>query len=404
MSGLAYEPISYLLKDVLNLSAGAAAVFTAWMTAPFALKPVLGLLSDAVPWAGYRRRSYLFASSLLAGASWLALAFRPTYGYASTLALLTAVNVGIAFSDVLCDAVMVRRGRERSKTGSYQAVQIGTLYLCLVVTGLGGGWMAARLAYRSIFALTSVFPLLIAASTFLVEEKTVAPGGGASRALRNLAGGARDPSAWAAAAVILLWNFLPYQGTSFFYYQTEALGFSKTFIGLLSTVSGASGVLGAALFWRFYGRTVVWRGRAVSFDTASLVRWSVLAGAPLTLLFLGYRGPVSALLVTGLLGAAGVAMRLSLMDLAAKLCPPEGEAASFALFMAVFNLAALGSNTLGGWLYDALKGPLSAGGAMSVLIWLGALTTAACWPLLGRLGLETEPRALLEVDRVALEA
>ena len=56
--------------------------------------------------------------------------------------------------------------------------------------------------------------------------------------------------------------------------------------------------------------------------------------------------------------------------------------------MAVFNLAALGSNTAGGWLYERLGKALpSAHWAMGLLILLGTATTLACWPLLA--GLET---------------
>ncbi len=371
MSGIAYEPISYLLKDALGLGAGAASSFVAWMTLPYTLKPALGALSDAWPLGGYRRRYYLLGSSFLACLSWLVLAWRPSYRYGSTLALLTAVNVGVAFSDVLCDAVMVRQGQDLRKTGPYQAVQIGTLYLSLVLTGIGGGWMAAHLSYRAIFALTALFPFLIGASTFLIDESPEPLSSG--RAWSGLASALKSRGFWAASAVILLWNFLPYQGTCFFYYQSDALGFSKTFIGVLSTVGGAFGVLGAWLYWRLCGRR----------DTLTMVRWSIVYGAPLTMVYLLYRGPLSALAITALLGVLGVAMRLSLMDMVARLCPAGAEATTFALYMALFNLAALASNTAGGKLYDVLRSGLgSPHAAMAALVLLGVGTTLACRPIL----------------------
>src|SRR5437773_890984 len=122
--GIAYESISYLLKDVLRLSAAGSAAAVAVMSFPFLIKPLFGILSDALPLGRRRRVPYLLLSSAAASACWAALAVLNRYPYWLTLTLLTAVNVGIAFADVACDAVMVERGKELAKTGSYQAVQI----------------------------------------------------------------------------------------------------------------------------------------------------------------------------------------------------------------------------------------------------------------------------------------
>jgi len=103
----------------------------------------------------------------------------------------------------------------------------------------------------------------------------------------------------------------------------------------------------------------------------------------LTLLYLFYRGPVTAVVLTAFLGVVNICMRLSLMDLAAKTCPEHGEATAFALFMSVFNLAAWSSNMSGGRIYDLLSpGSLGGHGAMALLIVISAACTLACWPFL----------------------
>src|SRR5688572_8754919 len=68
--GIAYEPIAYLLKDVLRLSPAESAAFTAVMTAPFLLKPLLGALSDAFPLLRRRRLPYMLAASSAAVLGW----------------------------------------------------------------------------------------------------------------------------------------------------------------------------------------------------------------------------------------------------------------------------------------------------------------------------------------------
>lgn len=375
--GIAYEPISFLLKDVLRLSPAESAAFTAVMTAPFLLKPLWGALSDALPFGRRRRLPYLLASASAAVLGWAALASRGSYSYRSTLLLLTLVNLGTAFSDVLCDAVMVERGKLHGRTGTYQAIQIGTLYATLFAAGLGGGWLAQHASYQAVFGLAACVPLLVLASAFLVRES---PAEGPARQARAAAGALgsllRERRFWAACAFILLFNFSPFLGTSFFYHQSEALGFSKVFIGTLASLDGLCGALGALLFARLYGR----------LDARTLVRASVVVGPLATLAYWAYRGPVSGFVVTALYGLAVVLTRLSLMDLLARVCPEGAEATAFAAFMAVFNLAALSSNTVGGALYSAWAPVLGPHAAMAALVAIGAACAASCRLLLRPLG------------------
>ncbi len=388
MIGIAYEPIYFLQKEGLGLSVSQSAVFTAWMTMPFLLKPLLGLWTDAFPIGGRRRVPYLTGAAAATAAGWAVLAFLGDYRYAPTLILLTLVNVGICFSDVLCDGVMVEHGKEQNQTGKFQAAQIGTLYLTLLVTGVGGGWLAQHASYRAVFALTALFPLLILFSARAVPDKSVP---GTRPQARLLAAGLwellRTRSFWATCLLILLFNFSPFKGTAWFYYQVDHLGFSKVFIGTLTSIGGVAGVAGAGLFWRFYNKTLTLFGRRLTLDTAGVLRISVAAGAPLSLLYLAYRGPATAVLLTALFGMAGVFMRLGLMDLAARATPRHAEATVFAIFMSVFNLAAWSSNLAGAKLYESMAtGSGGAYGAMSLLIVIGAASIAACWPLLGPAG------------------
>lgn len=374
MGGLAYEPVSYLLKDSLGLGPAQSASFVAWMTLPLTIKPFFGLLTDLLPWSGKRRAPHLAAVSLLTSAGWLLLAAPKTHRYDSTLALLLLINVGFVLSDIVCDGVMVERGRQRGLTGSYQSVQIGTLYATLILTGLGGGWLSAHASYRGAFLLAAAFPLLTAFSALWIEESGV--GGISETAARGAAGlwaMAHDRRAWGAAAGIFLWSFSPFLGTAQFYYQSAELKLSPLFIGGLSTAGGLAGLAGAAVFGRLAAR---------GGGTGPLARWSILAGAPLSLLYLFYVGPGSVLALTVLFALTGVVFRLAWMDLAARLCPAGAEATGFAAFMAVFNIAATVSNTVGGVLYERLAASHGAYAAMATLSLVGTLGTVAAWPAL----------------------
>ena len=390
--GAAYLPIAYLQKDILHLSAAQSASFTLVMTLPFLLKPLLGLLTDALPVFGRRRVPYVVAASLLACAGWAALAALPAYSYAPTLLLLTGVNVGIALADVVCDAVMVEFGKMSERTGKFQAVQIGVLYASLFASGLGGGWLAEHASYKAVFGLTAVFPLLILVSGLRVPEGRAACASAQAReAVSSLGALLRGRGFWCCCLVIFLFNFNPFLGTAQFYYQSGPLGFSKLYVGMLTSLAGLCGALGAAAFWGAYNRRLRLFGRGLLLDTSALMRGSVVCGAPLALLYIAYLGPWSAAVLTAFFGLAGVFMRLALMDVVAKLSPAHSEATAFALFMAVFNFSALASNTVGGWLYGLWGRGGHEFAAMSALIALAAACTLACWPLLRWIPTAREP-------------
>lgn len=372
--GLAFLPIYYLQQEVLGLGPAQSAMFTLAMTLPPTLKPVLGLLSDALPIRGRRRLAYLRFTPLIACGAWIALATRSEYTYASALGLIVLANLGTVFSDVLCDAVMVERGKRLGKTGAYQAVQIGALYLALTVSGYGGGWLAENVSYQTVFALVAPLPLLVFAAGFLAEDPKVPQGPRLGVVARELWALARNRVFWTVCLIILLWNFIPYAGTAFFYYQSGPLGFTKEFFGGLGSLDTLMGTLGSVVFWRF---------RAPGRDTERLVRAAVVVGAPATLMYLFFVGPVSALIITAVFGLIGLVLRLSLMDLAAQHCPKHLEGTAFALYMAAFNVAASASNTLGAFVYDRaanIHGAPYLG--IAVLVLVAAAAKVACWPLL----------------------
>ncbi|MBI5240868.1 MAG: MFS transporter [Elusimicrobia bacterium] len=375
MAGIVYEPVNYLLKDGLKLSAGETAGFVAWMTAPFLIKPLFGLLTDLVRLPGGLRRPHLVLGALLGSVCWLALALHPAHRYAPLLLLLTAVNFSVVFCDVVCDGVMVQVGKTAGKTGTYQAVQIGTLYATLVLTGLGGGWLSAHASMRTVFILAALFPLLIAGSAVWVEELPAREP--AREGLRSLLGLARRKRFWALCLMMFLWSFYPFLGSAQFYYQSDALRLGPLYIGALSTMGGAAGVAGAA----FFGWTVR------SVGTARFLRAGVLVSGAASLLYLLYVGPISAGLLTVLFGFLGVVFRLALMDMAAQACPKGAAATAFAAYMAVFNLAALASNMAGGCLYDRMRLVFASASdpaycAAAVLILIGSGCTFSCWWLL----------------------
>jgi BT1 family len=364
-AGIAAQPIFFLLKEEMRLSAGDTATFLALVGVAWTIKPLYGLLSDLVPLAGYRRRSYLLVTTVMAGLGWLVLGLLPAYPYGLMLAILGLTGLGLAFTDVLCDAVMVEEGKPRGLTGTFQSIQWGSIYAASLIAGVGGGYLAAHVSYSRTFLLVACFPVLsLAASAYAVREpKTRLDRASVSTTLQALRAGVRSGPLWRAAAFLFLWNFSPSFGVPLEFYMVDVLGISKIRLGLLATIGSGASMLGAAIFARYF------RGAPLK----RLLNLAVGVGVAGTLAYYGLVGWWSAVLLQATVGLVTIVAFLATMDLAARAVPAHAEGTFFAALMSVNNLGTTGSAWLGGRLYDVV--------GLQWLIAISAATTAACWLL-----------------------
>ena len=376
-AGIAAQPIFFLLKDELHLSAAQTAAFLATISIAWGIKPVYGLISDFFPLFGYRRKSYLLLMTGLAAACWLALGSVPTYTYPLTLAVLLWCGFGLAFSDVLCDAVMVETGKPLGMTGRFQAIQWGAINTASVLAGVGGGWLSQHAPYQWTFRLVALFPLISLTTTVLClrESRVRFDRQQVRETVRAVRSAVGSPPLWTAAAFIFLWNFSPSFGTPLEYFEVDTLGFSKIFLGTLSSLNSAAAIVGAIIFSRLSGRIPMRR----------LLTLSVTIGVVSTLAYLGLVGHRSAILLTITTGVIGMIASLATLDLAARSCPARAEGTFFAALMALANLGTAGGNFVGGWLYDAI--------GLTPLIFLSALATAACWAIIPLVRIDSREQA-----------
>ena len=370
--------LQFLLKDKFRFSPADVATFFTIATIPWYIKPVYGLLSDFLPIGGYRRKSYFILAMLVAIGAGLSLGNSAMGTYQLTLALFTLMALGFAFADVLADALMVENGQLLGITGPLQAVQWGSISVALVVVGVAGGYLAEHTPLHIAFRLTAIFP----AVTFLMVFWAVreAPRGSDPEVFRrtwqSVRSGIGSTRLWVVAGFIFFFNFSPSFGPALVFYMTDHLKFSKVFIGSLDSISAASGIVGAALYF-LYGK---------SFPLRRIISWSIGFGVAGTLAYLGLVGHLSAVLIYLAFGSVSLIAQLAFLDLAARACPKEAEGTFFALLMSIFNLGVKGSAIVGGWLYTTV--------GYNWLVLISATFTAAAWLLLPLVKVdELEPRA-----------
>ena len=364
-AGLATQPIFFLLKDEMRLSAAETAAFFALIGIAWNVKPLYGLLSDLVPLLGYRRRSYLLLTTAVAALGWLALGMLPAYNWGVTLAILGLTGLGLAFTDVLCDAVMVEEGKARGLTARFQSIQWAAIYGASLLAGIGGGYLSAHVAYNRTFLLVALFPALsFAASAWAVHEPRTrfdrATVRATAAALRR---GVRSRPLWRAAAFILLWNFSPSFGVPLEYHMVDTLGITKIQLGVLASLGSGAAMLGAVVFGRYATRLAL----------RPLLNVAVAIGVAGTLAYYGLVGWWSAVALTLTVSFVSAVALLATLDLAARAVPRHAEGTFFAALMSVSNLGSTGGESVGGQLY-ALVG-------LPWLIAVSAAATAACWLL-----------------------
>jgi predicted MFS family arabinose efflux permease len=288
------------------------------------------------------------------------------------------MGFGLAFTDVLTDAVMVESGKPRGLTGAFQAAQWASISVATLAVGALGGDLAERRSLPWTFLIAAGFPLIsfVMVATSLREERTRFDAAAFRSTWVSIREAATHREVWVVAGFIFFYDFNPSFGPAFLYYQTDVLHFSQRFIGMLTSLQAGTGIVGALIYAPVSRRVPLKR----------LIVVSIGLGVASTLGYLCYRGPISAVVVDGLWGAVGMIVQLSVLDLAAKACPKKVEGTFFALFASVYNGSVQLSTNLGSRLYDTL--------GFTPLVLISAALTALAWLLV----------PVVEIDRLEAAA
>jgi predicted MFS family arabinose efflux permease len=405
--GLLSQPIKSLLRN-WNYTAASTAWFIAVLSLAWSIKPLYGLLTDFVPFAGSQRRSYLLLTTAVASVSMTAVYLLPLTSERAVLLLLLLLPsaVAIAFSDVVIDAMMVGAGQRHNMTGRLQSVQWACMYAAMILTGVVGGVLSQWGMQQTGFLIAALFcagslvavwllvserphPVAARASGLTATQRDAARAG----ALAGMRQMFRQPGVLAIGAFLFLWNFNPFSSAVLYFYSIGGLHFSEQFVGTLNAWHAAGLLLGSVL----YG--VICRALRTGF----LIHGSIVAGILATIAYWGYRGPTSGVLISLGVGVVYAIGSLIQLDLAARICRPETAGTTFALLMSLSNLSAALSQGFGGSIYEAMATRWGTGSAFQLLVAIGALFTAGCWLLMPILNRAVPSSANAALEPQALE-
>jgi len=359
-------PMTNLLKNTLHESRTATSAFFFLAGLAWYFKPLAGILTDAFPIFGSRRRLYLLASATLGTLVWLSVCFLPV-SYTALLSAMILLGVFMMLASTVVGAVLVETAQSNGASGRLTALRFAVQYGCIVIGALAGGWLATLWFGWTAIACAAVLFLIAPTALLLLKEDPVKANAGeilaaAGRQLKRIA--TAGPM-WAAGGLIALFYIAPGFTTALFYRQQNELHMLPPAQGLLSTAAALSGVAGA-IAYAFACRSL--RLRALLLITLSLAAVSTLG-------YVFYDSVPRAYAIAMANTFCEAMATTALVDLSVRATPRGSEGLGFALMISINNLARLGTDFLGSTMLDKLHLPFST------LVLMNAATSGIAVPL-----------------------
>lgn len=379
--GIIYQPLNYYLKE-LGWTPLQVTAYIAVLNFPWIIKPVFGLVSDFVPLFGYRRKSYLIIASICAILAYGGIARLSDPGEFALLLLLT--SYAMATASTLCGALLAENGQTFRLSGTFVGQQWLWFYIAIMASSFVGGELVERLSALSALqvaaAVAAVAPIAaVLATLFLLSEKKIEVSRTQVRlTFHSLTAALRSAKLYLVALFLFLYAFAPGFGTPLYYFMTDELKFSQSYIGILGSIASAGWIAGALVH-----RWLLWR-----MTSKALLYLSIILGTLSAASFLLLSGEISAAILNFANGAAMMIATIATLTLAADYCPRRAEGFAFAGLMSVMNLAELFANNVGAFLYEHVFAS-----QLGPLIVVSAATTALAAVLVPLLRLDNSGSA-----------
>ena len=361
IEGLPSQGLFYYLKDTLNFSPQKIMVISSITTLAWLVKPVIGYLIDNF----LNKKVWIYISLVLDIILVLVLGLL-SLPLALLIAFLIMNSTDAAFRDVAVDGIMCVEGKKYNATGRIQSIQWISLSLALLLTGIGGGYIAERAGYKVAFLCLIPIYILVALPAIFYKEADAPVIGPRSNLFSDLKKLFAHKKLLIVGLFIFLYKYSPSFGTPLFFIQRDEFRWSKIWIGSLSSISTVFGIIGSLLYYKFSTR----------INIKKWLFFSVFLGAVTTLCYLYYT-PVTAVIYEIIFSLVGMFIFIMLLDFMARESISGLEATSFALLCSISNLALVTSNLSGAFLLPLV--------GLKWLIVLSALTSFLCLPLINKI-------------------
>lgn len=371
-SVLAYIPLRNLLKNDLHLDRTTTATFLFWSGFAWYLKPLAGVLTDAFPILGTRRRSYMLIGTAGVTLGWLATVITP-HAFNPMLTVMTLTGTFMVVVSSAMGGLLVETAQANAASGRLASGRQAISSLCFVIAAPLSGYLAQiNFGWTAAACALGAFILAPVTLAFLKEDyHAPAPLGAALTQFRHIVS-AR--TMWAAAGLMLLFYIAPGTQTALFYRQQNDLHMSTATQGWLTTCTYLAAIATSLAYNRL----------CEHLSLKTLLALGIGAAAFSAIIYVAYTSVTAAFVIDTINGVGYTLAELAFLDLATRATPRGSESLGYSLMLSVRNLALFGTDILGSKLMD------SYGWSFNALVYINAGTTLLALPFVFLL-----PRAIL---------
>jgi len=355
--GLSSLAVTFYYKDTLHLSPSELSFISSLSVIPWLIKPFYGYISDSFPLFGYKRKSYLILSGIISSLGWFGMSILVLQTYNNinykwiSILLLNITSLGMAFSDVLVDAIVVSLSNNKNNiSGTLQSICWSSSSIGAIISSYSSGLLLEKIDKSEIFALTACFPLITAFVGMFIKEKKNNNNNNNYNNKNNfilLKKTLSKKSILLPIIFLVLWQSTPSSGSSFFYFETNELNFKPEFFGKLSLISSISSLFGIYIYNNYLKNISL---REI-FKKISIIGF-IFGLTPLILVthtnrILGLPDEIFAIGDDIILSIIGQIAFMPVLVLATEICPPGVEGSLYATIMSINNLSNTISSILG---------------------------------------------------------
>ncbi|TVU19240.1 hypothetical protein EJB05_35379 [Eragrostis curvula] len=352
--------INFFLKDGMGVAASSLQILQASANLPMVAKPLIGLLSDAVPIRGHRRLPYVAIGAFLQAISWLAIALWPAISLPVLTMFLLLSNFGASICEVANDAVVAEAGKQTaSSAGSGQLQSFAWMFgsSAGALGNLLGGIALSYFSPNIMFLFFAILLLLQLITTVAIPESSLKLPKAATnlsaissirRQMNELSCALCMPEMfWSIMWFSVSYAVIPFLLGTMFFYQTEVLRLDSSVIGL-SKVFGQVALLAWSMSYNKYFKTMSARKvlSVVQFVTALVMLSDVLFVQGIYRK-IGVPDSIYTIVFSGLLEGLLFFKVLPFSVHVATLCPAGCEGSVMAFVMSALALATIISGYLG---------------------------------------------------------
>jgi MFS family permease len=351
--GLLNLPVSFLLKNKLQMEAHDMANFRAIAGLPLYLAFLFGFIRDNWhPW-GMRDRGYMICFGFLGAALGLAWAFAPLSAWSLMLAVL-ALTTAFLFAAAAQNGLSTTLAQQHVMSGRVSAVWSIFSMLPVVASLLLGGYfsdflesgdpvLAQRIMFFSGAAVLAGVALFALWRPSVVYDNVHHEDAPVHHPLAEMKRLSRYWPVYPALIIWLLWNFNPGSATPLQYH-------------LQNHFQATDGQWGEwnAIYWGSYIPTFILYGLLCRrFPLKKLLIVSTFIAIPqfAPLLFIG--SMQDALWAAAPIGLMGGLANAAYLDLLIRSCPPGLQGTVLMMSTSLYYVATRGGDVLGAYLYDA---------------------------------------------------